>query len=78
MKDNSKWIVLVADDKGKLAACLEVRGKKLMQAKIDKNQPVANDVKLNAEVVAWAKEAKLEIKTADLKVKMEEKVSVAV
>ena len=25
MKDNSKWIVLVADDKGKLAACLEVR-----------------------------------------------------
>jgi len=74
MKDNRKWIVLVADDKGKLVACLEVRGKILVQAKIDKNQPVAKDPKLNAEVIAWAKEAKLEIKTDDV---TEEKISMA-
>jgi len=77
MKDNSKWIVLVADDKGKLAACLEVRGRTLVQAKIDRNQPVAKDPKLNVEVIAWAKEAKLEIKTNDLKVQTEEKISMA-
>lgn len=71
MKDNTKWVVLVADDKGKLAACLEVQGKKLVQAKVDKNKPVSGDAKLNAEVLAWAKEAKLEISTSDVKVAAE-------
>jgi hypothetical protein len=68
MKDNSKWIVLVADDGGRLAACLEIQGKALVQAKMDKNKPVAIDSKLNAEVVVWAKEANLEIKTRDVKI----------
>ncbi len=77
MKDNSRWVVLVADDKGKLAACLEVRGKEVVQAKIDRNKPVREDPKLHAEVLAWAKEAKLEIKTTDLKVTTEETVSLA-
>jgi hypothetical protein len=67
VKDHKKWVVLVADDKGKLSACLEVRGKELVQAKIAWNKPVASDAKLNAEVIAWAKEAGLEIKTADVK-----------
>lgn len=67
MKDNSKWIVLVADDSGRLAACLEIQGKKLVQAKTDKNRLVANDSKLNADVLVWAKEANLEIKTTDVK-----------
>lgn len=78
MRDNSKWIVLVADDKGKLAACLEVKGKELVQAKINRNKPVSSDDKLNREVVAWAREAKLKIKTEDLKVETEEKIQVAV
>lgn len=68
MKDNSKWIVLVADDNGKLAACLEVKDKELVQAKINKNKPVSVDPKLNAEVLEWAKKTKLKINTADLDV----------
>jgi DNA-directed RNA polymerase subunit RPC12/RpoP len=68
MKDNSKWIVLVADDKGKLAVCLEIKGNEVIQAKTNRNNPVSNDVKLNSEVIAWAKEANLKIKTADIRV----------
>ncbi|MFA5385089.1 MAG: PcfJ domain-containing protein [Eubacteriales bacterium] len=66
MKDNNKWIVLVADERGKLAACLEVRGKELLQAKVDRNRLVASDPVLNREVLAWAKEAGLVIKTKDV------------
>lgn len=77
MKDNKKWIVLVADDKGKLAACLEVQGKELVQAKIDKNKPVANHTELNEGILNWAREAKLEIKTEDVRVKTEEAAAVA-
>jgi hypothetical protein len=66
MRDNTKWIVLVADDRGRLAACLEVRGKELLQAKIDRNKLVASDPILNREVLAWAKEAGLVIKTKDV------------
>lgn len=73
MKDNSKWIVLVADDNGKLAVCLEIKGNELVQAKTNGNKSVSLDDKLNAEVIAWAKEANLEIKTSDIKVKGEKK-----
>ncbi len=66
MKDNKKWIVLVADDKGRLVACLEIRGKELVQAKLDRNKPVSTDPKLNAEVVNWAKKAGLKINTSDV------------
>jgi len=78
MKDNSSWVVLVADDKGKLSACLEVQGRKLVQAKIDKNKPAANDPKLNSEILAWAKGAGLQIKTGDLKIEDTELVQEAV
>lgn len=77
MKDNSKWVVLVTDEKGKLVACLEVRGKELVQAKIDRNKPVANDTKLNDEVIAWAREAGLEIRTNDVKVQEEDPTMIA-
>jgi len=66
MKDNKKWVVLVADDKGKLAACLEVQGKKLVQAKIDTNKKVSTNPKLNAEILEWAKKAGLKIDTSDI------------
>ncbi|KLU66725.1 hypothetical protein DEAC_c13930 [Desulfosporosinus acididurans] len=68
MKDNSKWIVLVADDKGKLAACLEIKDNQLVQAKIDRNASVRTDSKLNSEILAWAKESGLKIETQDVKV----------
>ena len=75
MKDNSKWIVLVADDKGKLAVCLEIKGNEVIQAKTNRNNPVSNDVKLNSEVIAWAKEANLKIKTADIRVPDKKKLA---
>jgi hypothetical protein len=68
MKNNQKWIVLVADDKGKLAACLEIKEKELVQAKLDRNKPVSSNVELNKAIVAWAKEAKIKINTSDIKV----------
>lgn len=75
MRYNQKWIVLVADDTGKLAACLEIRDQELVQAKIDKNKPAADNPELNAEIIAWANEAKIEIKTTDVKVQTEELMS---
>ncbi|GAB4272086.1 PcfJ domain-containing protein [Thermincola ferriacetica] len=78
MKDNKKWIVLVADDKGKLAACLEIRGKELVQAKVDRNKPVSTDPKLNAEVVDWAQKAGLKINTSDVSVPIKKATSRAV
>ncbi len=76
MKQHDSWIVLVADDKGKLVACLELVGsgnppnvtRVLVQAKIDRNQCISKDKKLNAAVLAWAKDAGIEIKTKDVNV----------
>lgn len=76
MKDNQKWIVLVSDDKGKLVACLEIQGKELYQAKLDKNQAVFMDKELNNAILDWAKKAKIQIKTSDVRVPKEEKKSV--
>ena len=68
MQDHRKWIVLVANDKGKLAACLEVVGTTLVQAKLINNQRVAKDNQLNDEVIAWAEKANIDIKTNDVKI----------
>lgn len=72
MKDHKKWIVLVADDKGKLAACLEIVGSTLVQAKLNGNKPVSNDAKLNAEIIAWADGANISINTHDVQLSIEE------
>ena len=77
MRDNSSWIVLVADDNGKLAACLEVKDKKLVQAKIDRNKTVSIDPGLNAEVLTWAAKAGLEIATNDVAIPQTEKKAAA-
>ena len=74
MEGHKKWIVLVANDKGKLVACLEVVGTTLVQAKLINNQRVAKDDKLNAEVIAWAETANIDIKTNDVKMPIAEKV----
>jgi len=68
MKDNSKWIVLVSDDKGKLAVCLEIKGNEVIQAKTNSNKTVSGDSKLNSAVLAWANEANLKINTLDVEV----------
>lgn len=76
MKDNEKWIVLVADDKGKLAACLEICGKELRQAKIDRNHPAWENPELNAEIIAWAKKAKIKINTNDIQLQRKENLEI--
>ena len=61
-------IVFMADDKGKLTACLEVRHGALVQAKLKHNKPVAANAAVNKAVQEWAKKAKLKIKTRDVTV----------
>lgn len=67
MAANKLQIVLVADDNGKLVACLEIKHDILVQAKLKCNQPVAKDAKINAEVVDWAEKAGIEINTDDVR-----------
>lgn len=78
MKDNKKWIVLVADDNGKLVACLEINGKELVQAKLDRNMPASCNAQLNQEIVAWAGEAGIKVKTPDIKMPSEQEIRVRV
>lgn len=67
MAANKLQIVLVADDNGKLVACLEIKNDTLVQAKLKFNQPVAKDAKINAEVIDWAKNAGIYINTDDVR-----------
>jgi hypothetical protein len=62
-------IVLVADDKGRLAACLEIQNDILVQAKLRYNRPVRENSAINAEVVEWAERTGLKIGTSDVRKK---------
>ena len=75
MKDNQLWVVLVADDNGKLVACLEIKGNELVQAKLDQNKCVSCDKELNTAIIAWAKDANIKIKTSDVHV-LKEKIAI--
>lgn len=67
--EGRRRIVLVADDKGKLKVCLEIdKENNLCQAKLANNKPVSSDTGLNSEVISWAKDAELTIKTKDVTV----------
>ena len=59
-------IVLMTDSKGLLTACLEVRGKALVQAKLKYNRCVYKDDTVNAAVLEWAEKAGLTIQTKDV------------
>ena len=61
-------IVFMADAKGKLTACLEVRRGALVQAKLKHNKPVSANAAINRAVQEWADKAHLKIKTADVRV----------
>lgn len=67
MAENRLQIVFVADDNGKLVACLEVKNNELVQAKLKYNKPVSRDAKINAEVTEWAEKAGIKIKTSDVR-----------
>lgn len=60
-------IVFMTDDKGKLAACLEVRNNKLVQAKLKFNKPVLQNSAANGAIVDWCRKTGLEIATSDVR-----------
>jgi hypothetical protein len=76
MVDNKLWIVLVADDKGGLAACLEIKQNELIQAKLDRNMPVSSNAEINNAILAWSTEAGIKINTSDIKKPIKKKVSI--
>lgn len=63
---NQEHIVLVTDDDGKLVACLGIRDRQLIQAKIKNNAPVKKESEINQAVIEWANAAKLQINTHDV------------
>lgn len=67
MATNDLQIVLVADDNGKLIACLEIRDGALVQARLRYNKPVAQNAKVNAEVTYWAEQSRIRIETSDVR-----------
>ena len=62
VRDGGTHIVLVADDRGKLIACIEVMCGKIIQAKLNRNKSVLYDAKINAEVIEWAEKVGVEWK----------------
>lgn len=68
MSQGRLYIVVVTDDKGKYQACLEIKGNKIVQAKIDRNRSVKLDRMVNKVVLDWAKERKLDINTSDIEI----------
>lgn len=59
-------IVIMTDDKGLLAACLEVKDKELVQAKLKYNKPVYENEEINKAVLKWCKNAGLIVCTKDV------------
>ena len=66
VKDGECQIAFMADDKGKLVACLEIRGDRLVQAKLKFNRPVKQDDEVQQEIIKWCKVKKIKIKTDDV------------
>lgn len=60
-------IAYMTDDRGKLVACLEVRGNKLVQAKLKYNKPVRQDAAVNGAIVDWCQRVGLTINTSDVR-----------
>lgn len=69
-------IVAVADDSGKLIACLElaksdhtkIRFDKLVQAKLYANAPATKDGAVNGAIVSWANKHHIKPLTTDIEV----------
>ena len=67
---HDKYIVLVADDNGKLKVCIEVVKNKIEQAKMFANKPVSENPGLNSAVIEWALAVKLRISTDDVDIRV--------
>jgi len=78
VKNGKKQVVLVADKNGKLTACLEINGNEIVQAKLDRNKPASSNLDLNNEIIVWAKEVGLKIKTNDIRIPLKQKVKATI
>ena len=63
VREGKTHIVLMADDRGKLTACIEVKDGTIRQAKLDCNRSVAQKTAINNEIVAWAQRVGLRYDT---------------
>lgn len=63
---SGKVRILAAFKNRKPVICVEIRGAKVVQAKLVNNQPVRDDAELNRALLAWAKSRKLIIETNDV------------
>lgn len=60
-------IVLMADDIGRLIACIEIQGTRIVQAKLNNNVPACLNMEVNYAIVEWSKKTGLMIETRDIK-----------
>lgn len=70
--DGTSNIVGMSDDRGLLIACIQIKEDSVVQAKLRYNKPVWENMAVNNEIVEWAKTAKLQINTNDIRIKKKE------
>lgn len=68
---SDKVRIIAAFKDRKPVICIEIRGTKVVQAKLVNNQPVRDDAELNHALLAWAKSRKLIIETNDVQTERE-------
>lgn len=68
---SDKVRIIAAFKSRKPVICIEIRGAKVVQAKLVNNQPVRDDTELNRALLAWAKSRKLTIETNDVQTERE-------
>lgn len=65
---SDKVRIIAAFKDRKPVICIEIRGTKVVQAKLVNNKPVREDAELNRALLAWAKSRKLTMETNDVQV----------
>jgi hypothetical protein len=68
---SDKVRIIAAFKDRKPVICIEIRGTKVVQAKLVNNQPVRDSAELNRALLAWAKSRKLTIETNDVQTERE-------
>ena len=64
--DDFLQLVIISDDSGKPKILIEIKDKKIQQAKLYNNRPVHSNIVLNMLVVEFAKKLNLDIDTKDI------------
>lgn len=68
---SDKVRIIAAFKNRKPVICIEIRGAKVVQAKLVNNKPVREDAELNRALLAWAKARKLMVNTYDVQTESE-------